>query len=444
MMSGKKKKKKNAGPPLPMIRLSQCMIVKNEEKNIERALSWAKAVAFEQIVVDTGSTDRTVEIAEKMGAKVYHFEWINDFSAAKNYAIEQATGNWIAFLDADEYFTSMDAKKLIVYLKNIWTDPEMRSNYLALNCKWSQVDDKGVPFSILDQERVFRNTPSVRYVWKIHETLSIGPENVARVEEITIIHTGYTKTAYEETSKAERNVELLREALEEKPDDLNLKAYLADSLAIRDAEGKVDSDKLAEAEGLYREVIAGGKTAHYELRKSSYLYFIEKYTNSGQNVLECEELCRKALKDEPGDMDYEYYLAIALNNKGEHKEAWELFKGVESKLINDKSMSESRAVMAKPDQLFARMLFVADKLGDVESTIRYATMLLTADKNKHDILSPYIVTLLRNDVSEDEVIGLLSKLYDFNDPKDLLIIARAAKDCGAIDLARRVVEMLKT
>ena len=133
-MSGKKKKKKNAGPPLPMIRLSQCMIVKNEEKNIERALGWAKSVAFEQIVVDTGSTDRTVEIAEKMGAKVYHFAWINDFSAAKNYAIEQATGNWIAFLDADEFFTPVDAKKLILYLKNIHSDPEMRKNYLALNC----------------------------------------------------------------------------------------------------------------------------------------------------------------------------------------------------------------------------------------------------------------------------------------------------------------------
>ena len=57
----------------PKIRISQCMIVKNEEGNIERALLWGKGIVSEQIVVDTGSTDRTVEIAEKMGAKVYHF-----------------------------------------------------------------------------------------------------------------------------------------------------------------------------------------------------------------------------------------------------------------------------------------------------------------------------------------------------------------------------------
>ena len=90
------------------ISISQCMIVKNEEKNIRRALSWAKEIVQEQVVVDTGSTDRTVEIAESMGAKIFHFEWCDDFSAAKNYAIEQATGDWIAFLDADEYFTPED------------------------------------------------------------------------------------------------------------------------------------------------------------------------------------------------------------------------------------------------------------------------------------------------------------------------------------------------
>ena len=90
-------------------RLSQCMIVKDEEDNIRRALSWGQAIMWEQIVVDTGSTDRTIEIAQEMGAKVFHFEWCDDFSAAKNYAIEQASGDWIAFLDADEYMQEADA-----------------------------------------------------------------------------------------------------------------------------------------------------------------------------------------------------------------------------------------------------------------------------------------------------------------------------------------------
>ena len=68
------------------------MIVKNEEKNIRRALSWGKDIMCEQIVVDTGSSDRTVEIAREMGAKIFSFPWINDFAAAKNFAIDQAKG----------------------------------------------------------------------------------------------------------------------------------------------------------------------------------------------------------------------------------------------------------------------------------------------------------------------------------------------------------------
>ena len=72
--------------------ISQCMIVKNEEENIIRALAWGKELFDEQIVVDTGSTDQTVELAKSMGAKVYRFDWIDDFAAAKNFAISKANG----------------------------------------------------------------------------------------------------------------------------------------------------------------------------------------------------------------------------------------------------------------------------------------------------------------------------------------------------------------
>ena len=101
------------------MRLSQCMIVKNEECNIERALRWGKGVVWEQIVVDTGSRDRTVQIAESMGAKVYHYTWSDDFSAAKNYAISKARGEWIAFLDADETFAPGDGEKLPGILRQL-------------------------------------------------------------------------------------------------------------------------------------------------------------------------------------------------------------------------------------------------------------------------------------------------------------------------------------
>ena len=422
-----------------MVRLSQCMIVKNEERNIEKALSWAKRIAFEQIVVDTGSTDRTVEIAEQMGAKVYHFKWIDDFAAAKNFAIEQAIGNWIAFLDADEYFSPVDAKKVMVYLKNIMSDPEMQKNYLAINCKWSQVDDAGKPFSVNTQERIFRNLPNVRYIGRIHEKLNLISANIANAREITIIHTGYSATAYEGGVKAERNIELIERELDENPDDPNMKIYLADSLLIR---GDTDSD--AKALALYREAIDSGRSIHEMLRKSAFFRLIEKGINSGENPSDTEELCRRALEGSPGDMDFEYYLAIFLYNRGEHREAWDMLKGVEEKLINAESLDEARLVTAKPEDLFSRMVLVAQSLRDVEGVIRYATMVLTADKTNQEVLGPYIATMLGNKVTEDELIELLAKLYDMKDAHDLLLIARAAKNRGALDFARRVVAMIKT
>ena len=147
-------------------RISQCMIVKNEERNIEKALSWGKSIMWEQIVVDTGSTDHTVELAAKLGAKVVHFQWIDDFAAAKNFAIDQARGEWIAFLDADEYMEPGDAKKMGEVLERLTHDA-----IDAVSTGWQQINDKGEIFLSGTQIRFFRNRPDIRYRRKIQEQL---------------------------------------------------------------------------------------------------------------------------------------------------------------------------------------------------------------------------------------------------------------------------------
>ncbi len=91
--------------PRENVSVSLCMIIKNEEKYLERALQSAKDIVNEIIIVDTGSTDNSVSIAEKFGAKVFHMPWTDDFSAARNHAIEKAAGDYIFMLDADEYIS---------------------------------------------------------------------------------------------------------------------------------------------------------------------------------------------------------------------------------------------------------------------------------------------------------------------------------------------------
>ena len=83
-------------------KLSVCMIVRDEEKNLPRCLESVESVADELIIVDTGSKDNTISIAKDFGAKIFHFEWCDDFSAARNQYLKYATGNWILQIDADE------------------------------------------------------------------------------------------------------------------------------------------------------------------------------------------------------------------------------------------------------------------------------------------------------------------------------------------------------
>ena len=119
-----------------MVEISACVITKNEEKNLGRWLKSMRVAADEMIVVDTGSTDRTCELARAAGAKLYHFTWRDDFAAAKNYAIEQAKGRWILFLDADEYFTPATVEAVRPLLRRLTPHHEVA----GVLCRLTNID----------------------------------------------------------------------------------------------------------------------------------------------------------------------------------------------------------------------------------------------------------------------------------------------------------------
>lgn len=165
------------------IKISQAMIVKNEEQFIKRALTWGKDIFFEQIVVDTGSTDNTIDTAESLGVKLYHFKWINDFSKAKNYAIEQCSGDWIVFTDADEYLDEENTKELLRILENI---PE---DVYKILCKWGYYDDSGKFVYKINENRIFKNLPNVKYVNPVHELLDFMDGYKSKYYDLKIILT---------------------------------------------------------------------------------------------------------------------------------------------------------------------------------------------------------------------------------------------------------------
>ena len=191
------------------MKLSACVIVKNEAVNLPRWLSCMSRVADEMIVVDTGSVDDTVEIAQAAGAKVYHFVWCNDFATAKNYAIEQATGDWVLFLDADEYFTDDTLKRLHRDIELY--DRDKKAGLILCRLINIDTDRNNKIIDTMMQARVFRRLDSIRYQGAVHEQLSNSEGNLRMLvnNDWQIYHTGYSTGNFRQ--KAERNIIMLQE-----------------------------------------------------------------------------------------------------------------------------------------------------------------------------------------------------------------------------------------
>jgi ADP-heptose:LPS heptosyltransferase/glycosyltransferase involved in cell wall biosynthesis len=216
----KQPKKANpiAWPALPdpsrKPRLSVCMIVKNEERFLGQCLASLKDIADELIVIDTGSTDRTVEIAREHGAQVGHFECCNDFAAARNASIAPATGDWILFLDADEELSPAEKQTLPALLNS---DNVALIRLPLINTHQGQVSKSILP-------RLFRNIPAIQFQGCVHEGVYTSLLKVSKelqmeisVGDMLILHHGYTAEVISERNKVQHNNDILVKALEERP-----------------------------------------------------------------------------------------------------------------------------------------------------------------------------------------------------------------------------------
>lgn len=197
--------------------ISVCIIAKNEEKYIEECLKRLVPYGFEIVVTDTGSTDRTKEIAQKYADKVLDFEWVDDFSAARNFCAQHASNNWILALDCDEYVNNIDVKTLrmlmqkfvrstgVIRMRNLVFDKEGNENYGT------------------DDVTRFYNRNFYGFECAVHE--QICTFDVSKRHELQksflmpmeVIHHGYAISNEEMNKKQMRNLELLYKSLEKNP-----------------------------------------------------------------------------------------------------------------------------------------------------------------------------------------------------------------------------------
>jgi tetratricopeptide (TPR) repeat protein len=200
------------------ILLSACLIVKNEEQRLAQCLESLRSLVDEIILVDTGSSDRTLAIAEEYQAKIFHFEWCDDFSQARNYAIAQAKGKWILVIDADE----LVEPKAIAALQMVM----QRDDCLAVNILRSEIGAAQAPYSLV--LRLFRHHPAIAFTGIYHESIDQSvvalqaqePHwQVVNVEIPVLLHYGYTSSEIQLKHKYDFAKRLMHKHLQVFPDD---------------------------------------------------------------------------------------------------------------------------------------------------------------------------------------------------------------------------------
>lgn len=199
-----------------MATVSLCMIVRNEEEVLARCLRSVKGFPDEIIIVDTGSTDKTIEIAKSFGAKVYHFEWIDDFAAARNFSFSKATQDYSFWVDADDELLPENLTKLI-NLK-----PQLNRDVYAMWYDYGLDDDGRMVRQV--RERIIKNRKGFKWIYPVHEIVEMPSDR--QMVDITITH---KRTANGAAADSDRNIRILEKAIvsEEYKNDPRIVFYLA-------------------------------------------------------------------------------------------------------------------------------------------------------------------------------------------------------------------------
>lgn len=200
-----------------MIPISLCMIVKNEERNLNNCLSSISDYVDEIIVVDTGSIDKTKEVAYKYTDKVYDFVWVDDYSKARNFSISKATNDWILVLDADELLICFDKYQV----QKLMSQNEKMIGRIEVIDIISHDQDTGEIQKARERIRRLFNRKYYKYEGFIHEQViplnGILSKNVN--VNIRVDHVGYTSEEVRRKNKWERNKKLLEKSIKENPND---------------------------------------------------------------------------------------------------------------------------------------------------------------------------------------------------------------------------------
>ncbi|MBW1980185.1 MAG: tetratricopeptide repeat protein [Deltaproteobacteria bacterium] len=312
-MGRKKRKKRKSQSPRQTTRrasLSLCMIVKDEAHNLPDCLRYIKKVVDEIVVVDTGSVDETKSIAKDLGARVFHFDWCDDFAAARNESIHHARGDYILWLDADDRVDPNEIAK-IKQLRKILSRSKDKAFYVVVNSHWPTDGD-----SQFLQLRIFPKLAGVRFEGRIHEQIfhKLQEHGVELVQtDIIIRHTGYD-SAEAVLQKGQRNLQIILDELREDLDNPVLHYNAGRTLAAlgRYEQAVAHMEKARTAGNLKEE--------HPDFYLAVSLLAGQYYLQSGK-IGQAESMLKDLARQFPRNGLVRFYYGQSLFESGRYEEA---------------------------------------------------------------------------------------------------------------------------
>lgn len=256
------------------------MIVKNEAHHLADCLQSVKNVVDEMIIVDTGSTDNTIKIADSFNAKIFHFDWTNDFSAARNFALSKSNCNWILYLDADERLDKNSAERLKDYASF--------SDNAGYYCTIKSYDTQAKRNDTIRYIRFFKNHPNAKFTGKVHEQITPSLEKLNYKfihSDILIHHIGYDISKEGKKQKALRNLKLLEE---------EYVSTKSEYVLFQIAQSNFILENYETAREIFLQLI-NSKSLNNQFKAESFSYLSQIFFNNFQNE-QAEHYITEAIK----------------------------------------------------------------------------------------------------------------------------------------------------
>lgn len=293
------------------LKISACYIVKNEAKNLAKSIKSLKNQVNEIVVVDTGSTDNTITVARKLGARVYSFPWQDDFSKARNFALSKAKGEWLVFLDADEYFTAKTAGNIRQVIRQAQQADGLLIQMVNYDVDKAEIQD------YFYQLRIVRNQQGLHYEGKIHEELKLSEGKSMKFfrippEMLEIYHTGYASSVSRQ--KLERNLKLLQQAVDNGQSEADLARYFCDCYL-----GLGDMEKCTYYGWL--DVKKGRQSVNFGSRCHRVLMAYYGGRNDGESISKRRQLAEISVEQYPEVPDFWAEYSECFYQAGEYAQA---------------------------------------------------------------------------------------------------------------------------